>query len=73
VWLPHSGEWLAIDPTNDQWANDRYVTVAWGRDYDDVAPVRGIITTEAKKSTLDVSVDVGPLDPQTGQPVPEPA
>jgi transglutaminase-like putative cysteine protease len=47
--------------------------VAWGRDYDDVAPVRGIITTEAKKSTLDVSVDVGPLDPQTGQPVPEPA
>lgn len=55
------GEWLAIDPTNDQWANDRYVTVAWGRDYADVSPVRGIIFTKAKKSTLKVSVDVAPV------------
>lgn len=61
VWVPGSGEWLAIDPTNDQWANDRYVTVAWGRDYADVSPVRGIIFTKAKKSTLKVSVDVAPI------------
>lgn len=61
VWLPGSGQWLAIDPTNDQWANDRYVTVAWGRDYGDVSPVRGIIYTKAKKSTLKVAVDVAPL------------
>lgn len=61
VWLPASGEWLAFDPTNDQWANDRYVTVAWGRDYGDVSPVKGIIFTKAKKSTLRVSVDVAPL------------
>ena len=61
VWLPVSGEWLAIDPTNDQWANDRYVTVAWGRDYGDVSPVKGIIFTKAKKSTLRVSVDVAPI------------
>lgn len=61
IWVPGSGEWLAIDPTNDQWANDRYVTVAWGRDYGDVSPVRGIIFTKAKKSTLKVSVDVAPL------------
>ncbi|ALJ21979.1 transglutaminase family protein [Microbacterium sp. No. 7] len=58
-----NGEWLAIDPTNDQWANDRYVTVAWGRDYADVSPVRGIIFTKAKKSTLKVSVDVAPVAP----------
>ncbi|MCC2033146.1 transglutaminase family protein [Microbacterium allomyrinae] len=63
VWMPVSGEWLAIDPTNDQWANDRYVTVAWGRDYGDVSPVKGIIYTKAKKSTLRVSVDVAPLEP----------
>ncbi|GAA2980604.1 transglutaminase-like putative cysteine protease [Microbacterium terrae] len=62
VWLPASNEWLAIDPTNDQWANDRYITVAWGRDYGDVAPVRGIIWSKAKKSTLRVSVDVAPVD-----------
>ncbi|GAA1467215.1 transglutaminase family protein [Microbacterium thalassium] len=60
VWLPGSGEWLAIDPTNNQWANDRYITVAWGRDYGDVSPVRGIIWSKAKKSTLRVSVDVAP-------------
>lgn len=66
VWLPDltgssDGDWLAFDPTNDQWATDRYVTVAWGRDYADVPPVKGVIFTEAKKSTLLVSVDVAPL------------
>ncbi len=61
VWLPGSDQWLALDPTNDQWANDRYVTVAWGRDYGDVTPVKGVIFTEAKKSTLRVSVDVAPV------------
>ncbi|GAA1855744.1 transglutaminase N-terminal domain-containing protein [Microbacterium koreense] len=60
VWVPGSGEWLAVDPTNDQWANDRYITVAWGRDYGDVSPVKGIIVTKAKTSTLNVSVDVAP-------------
>lgn len=60
-WIPDGG-WLAIDPTNDQWANDRYITVAWGRDYRDVTPVKGIIFSEAKKSTLKVTVDVEPLD-----------
>jgi transglutaminase-like putative cysteine protease len=61
VWLPGTDQWLAVDPTNDQWANDRYVTVAWGRDYGDVAPVKGIIYTKAKTSTLRVQVDVAPL------------
>jgi transglutaminase-like putative cysteine protease len=60
VWMP-DGSWLAVDPTNDQWVNDRYVTVAWGRDYADVPPVKGVIFTEAKKSTLKVEVDVAPL------------
>ena len=60
VWIPGDG-WLAIDPTNDQWAGDRYVTVAWGRDYGDVPPVKGVIFTDAKSSTLSVSVDVAPL------------
>jgi len=69
VWLPGAGdlagtdgEWLAVDPTNDLRVGDRYVTVAWGRDYSDVPPVKGVIFTEAKESTLQVSVDVAPLD-----------
>jgi transglutaminase-like putative cysteine protease len=68
VWLPgagelagSNGEWLALDPTNDLQVGDRYVTVAWGRDYADVPPVKGVIFTEAKESTLQVSVDVAPL------------
>jgi len=60
VWIPGDG-WLALDPTNDQLVNDRYVTVAWGRDYADVPPVKGVIFTEAKTSTLKVEVDVAPL------------
>jgi len=60
VWIPGDG-WLAVDPTNDQLVNDRYVTVAWGRDYADVPPVKGVIFTEAKTSTLKVEVDVAPL------------
>ncbi len=65
VWLPDGG-WVAIDPTNDQWVNDRYVTVAWGRDYSDVPPVKGVIFTEAKKSSLKVEVDVEPIGADRG-------
>jgi transglutaminase-like putative cysteine protease len=60
VWIPGDG-WLAVDPTNDQLVNDRYVTVAWGRDYGDVPPVKGVIFTEATSSTLRVEVDVAPV------------
>lgn len=67
VWLGE-GEWLAVDPTNDQWQNDRYVTVAWGRDYGDVPPVKGVIFSEATTSAPTVSVDVAPLP--ADQPVP---
>lgn len=61
VWVPGSDDWLAVDPTNDALVDDRYITVAWGRDYADVTPVKGVIFTEAKKSTLRVAVDVAPL------------
>ncbi|RIJ76297.1 transglutaminase family protein [Nakamurella silvestris] len=60
VWLP-GGYWLAFDPTNDQFADERYTTVAWGRDYADVPPLKGVIFTDAKKSRMKVSVDVAPV------------
>lgn len=59
VWLPPD-RWVAFDPTNNTIADDRYVTVAWGRDYADVPPLRGIIYTESESSTIEVSVDVAP-------------
>ena len=33
--------WIGFDPTNDTLADERYAKVAVGRDYEDVAPVRG--------------------------------
>jgi transglutaminase-like putative cysteine protease len=41
VWT--GADWLALDPTNDVPAGLDHVTVAWGRDYGDVAPLRGVI------------------------------
>ena len=55
------GSWLGFDPTNDTFADERYTVLAWGRDYDDVPPLRGVIYTDAKTRTMDVSVDVAPL------------
>ena len=55
------GGWLDLDPTNDCAADSRYIVTAWGRDYRDVAPLRGVIYTEGATSSLDVSVDVDRL------------
>lgn len=54
--------WINTDPTNDQLVGDTYITLARGRSYDDVAPLRGIVYSEAKDSRMSVSVDVRPLD-----------
>lgn len=61
VWVPVDG-WVAFDPTNNTVADERYVTVAWGRDYADVPPLRGIIYTDSESSTIKVSVDVAPCE-----------
>ncbi|HEX2808232.1 MAG TPA: transglutaminase family protein, partial [Kineosporiaceae bacterium] len=45
VLLPELG-WVDIDPTNDRVVDDDYVITAWGRDYSDVPPLRGVIFTE---------------------------
>jgi transglutaminase-like putative cysteine protease len=54
--------WLGLDPTNDQFVDERYITVGWGRDYADIPPLRGIIYTDSEYSVIDVSVDVAPCD-----------
>jgi transglutaminase-like putative cysteine protease len=56
-WIPGAG-WLYLDPTNNRLADESHATVAWGRDYGDVPPVKGVIFSEAKKSQLKVSVDM---------------
>ncbi len=57
VWIPEHG-WLDLDPTNGIVGPDRHVTVGWGRDYADVAPIRGVVIGPGSMQTLSVEVDV---------------
>jgi transglutaminase-like putative cysteine protease len=52
--------WVDVDPTNNLLVSNRHITVAWGRDYGDVSPIRGIIMGSGEHS-MDVAVDVIPM------------
>ena len=56
VYVPGSG-WLDFDPTNNAVPADQHITLAWGRDYTDVTPLKGI-AFGGGQHTLSVSVDV---------------
>lgn len=53
--------WVDFDPTNDCFTALDHITVAIGRDFSDVSPVRGIITGGGKHS-VGVGVDVEPVE-----------
>ncbi|MCP5028222.1 MAG: transglutaminase family protein, partial [Actinomycetia bacterium] len=59
--VPGQG-WLAVDPTNDRRVGERHVVIGHGRDYDDVAPVRGIYLGEASP-TVDATVEIRRMEP----------
>jgi transglutaminase-like putative cysteine protease len=52
-------QWVDLDPTNNRAPGEDYVTLAWGRDYSDVSPMRGVIHGGANH-TLHVGVTVQP-------------
>jgi len=54
--VPELG-WLDIDPTNDLVPSDRHVTLAWGRDFSDASPLRGVVLGGGAQR-LRVAVDV---------------
>jgi len=60
VYVPGTG-WLEFDPTNNTLPFDQHITLAWGRDYTDVTPLKGIAFGGGQHS-LSVSVDVLRLD-----------
>ena len=60
AFLPDHG-WIEFDPTNDQLADRRYITLAWGADFADVVPLRGVILGGGMMQGMDVSVSVIPL------------
>lgn len=59
----HCGDagWLDLDPTNDCVVEDEHITLAWGRDFSDVSPMRGV-TLGGGEQQLTVRVTVTPLD-----------
>jgi transglutaminase-like putative cysteine protease len=60
VYCPPLG-WVDFDPTNDCLVGEGHVTLAWGRDFGDVSPLRGILFGGSKHK-LSVDVRVQPLD-----------
>ncbi len=60
VFSPDHG-WVELDPTNNQLADERYITLAYGTDFADVVPLRGVILGGGQQ-TMQVSVSVTPLD-----------
>ena len=56
-----AGQWFGFDPTNNRAPGEDYVTLATGRDFLDVSPLRGVIRGGAQH-TLDVAVTVTPVE-----------
>ena len=51
--------WVDLDPTNDCVVDDEHITLAWGRDFSDVTPMRGVILGGGEQE-LAVHVTVDP-------------
>ncbi|MBR1778256.1 MAG: transglutaminase family protein [Alphaproteobacteria bacterium] len=62
VYVPDFG-WVDLDPTNNMYMQSEHLSVGWGRDFDDMSPVKGIMTGGG---THTVSVDVA-VCPITGK------
>ena len=56
VYIPEIG-WIDLDPTNNLIPSWEHITLAWGRDFSDVTPLRGVINGGGVQS-LDVKVTV---------------
>ena len=60
VYYSPSGGWVDVDPTNNMLVGDGHITLAWGRDFGDVTPMRGVILGGGEQE-LEVRVTVTPL------------
>jgi transglutaminase-like putative cysteine protease len=67
VWAPEIG-WVDFDPTNNMMPRDEHITIAYGRDFQDVSPVTGVLLGGGSHQ-VDVAVDVAPAL-QPGGPTP---
>ncbi|TAH24952.1 MAG: transglutaminase family protein [Cytophagales bacterium] len=56
VYIPEYG-WVDFDPTNNIFVNNQHITLAVGRDYEDITPVRGVVYSEGEQE-METIVDV---------------
>jgi transglutaminase-like putative cysteine protease len=56
TFIPDTG-WVDMDPTNNRIPGEAHITLAWGRDYGDVTPVKGVVMGGGVHN-LSVMVDV---------------
>lgn len=63
AWLGPEHGWVGLDPTNGIVVSDEHVVLAWGRDYSDISPVRGVILGGGLH-TPDIAVDLEPIGEQ---------
>ena len=61
AWVGPEVGWVEFDPTNNQFAGVDYIVIGYGRDYDDVAPVRGSMRGAGEQDS-DQSVDVAVVE-----------
>ena len=59
VWCGYDRGWIGLDPTNNMFTENDHITLATGRDYQDVAPIEGVLLG-AGRQRLKVEVDVEP-------------
>ncbi len=60
AWMGPAHGWVDLDPTNNLVVRDEHVVLAWGRDYGDISPVRGVILGGGRHSVV-VGVDLEAL------------
>ncbi len=56
IFIPGFG-WIDFDPTNNQIPENQHILLAWGRDYYDVPPLKGVIYSNGKQK-MKVAVDI---------------
>ncbi len=59
-WCGSAAGWIEYDPTNALFVGDSHIVVARGRDYSDVAPVKGVMRSYGEH-TSEQAVDVVPV------------
>ncbi|MEC3860729.1 transglutaminase family protein [Mesobacterium sp. TK19101] len=63
AWCGREAGWIEFDPTNDVFVAQDHIVIGFGRDYFDVAPVRGMMRTAGGQASHH-SVDVVPAEPE---------